>query len=50
LFVNAQDKKKENQNLKVEAACGQCQFEMEGYGCELAVVLTGNLILLTVLH
>jgi hypothetical protein len=26
----------------VEAACGQCQFEMEGYGCELAVRIDGK--------
>lgn len=35
--MTAQDKK-EKQNIQiVEAACGQCQFGMNGKGCELAV-------------
>jgi hypothetical protein len=42
LFVNAQDKKRTIKISIVEAACGQCQFEMEGYGCELAVRIDGK--------
>jgi hypothetical protein len=26
----------------VEASCGQCQFGMEGHGCELAVRIDGK--------
>ncbi|SDZ92061.1 hypothetical protein SAMN05443667_101294 [Flavobacterium gillisiae] len=42
LLVNAQDKKEQSKSQIVEAACGQCQFEMEGYGCELAVRIDGK--------
>ena len=28
--------------LKVEASCGQCQFKMEGKGCNLAVRMDGK--------
>jgi hypothetical protein len=28
--------------LKVEATCGECQFHMNGHGCELAVRLNGK--------
>jgi hypothetical protein len=34
--------KKIKKSQIVEAACGQCQFEMEGYGCELAVRIDGK--------
>ena len=36
-LVNAQDKKEQPKSQIVEASCGQCQFGMEGHGCELAV-------------
>ena len=39
---NAQDKKEQTKPHIVEAACGQCQFKMEGYGCELAVRIDGK--------
>ncbi len=42
---NAQDKNEKSEKAKsqiVEAACGQCQFSMEGYGCELAVRIDGK--------
>jgi hypothetical protein len=29
-------------NQMVEASCGECQFEMEGDGCDLAVRIDGN--------
>jgi hypothetical protein len=35
-------KKEQSKSQIVEAACGQCQFEMEGYGCELAVRIDGK--------
>ena len=39
--ISAQDKETSKSQI-VEAACGQCQFEMEGYGCELAVRIDGK--------
>jgi hypothetical protein len=45
-LVSAQDKKKPKPQI-VEASCGQCQFGMEGHGCELAVRIDGKSILLT---
>jgi hypothetical protein len=39
-LASAQDKKKKPQI--VEASCGQCQFGMEGHGCELAVRIDGK--------
>lgn len=36
-LMSAQDKKEKLKTQIVEAACGQCQFGMEGKGCELAV-------------
>ncbi len=30
------------QTLVVEAACGECQFELEGDGCDLAVRIDGK--------
>ncbi|CAM2797343.1 DUF6370 family protein [Flavobacterium frigoris] len=41
-IVSAQDKKEQSKSQIVEAACGQCQFAMEGYGCELAVRIDGK--------
>lgn len=38
----AQDKKEEVKPQIVEAACGQCQFDMKGYGCDLAVRIDGK--------
>ena len=34
---------KEVANQIVEASCGECQFGMEGTGCDLAVRIDGNL-------
>jgi hypothetical protein len=46
LFVTAiMSAQGNNEQLKsqiVEASCGQCQFGMEGYGCELAVRIDGK--------
>lgn len=42
LLTNAQDKKEEIKPQIVEAACGQCQFDMKGYGCDLAVRIDGK--------
>lgn len=41
-LVSAQDKKEEPKPQIVEASCGQCQFGMEGHGCELAVRMDGK--------
>ena len=41
-IVIAQDKKEQSKSQIVEAACGQCQFGMEGYGCELALRIDGK--------
>lgn len=41
-LVSAQDKKEEPKPQVVEASCGQCQFKMEGHGCELAVRIDGK--------
>ena len=40
--ANAQDKKEKPKTQIVDAACGQCQFAMEGHGCELAVRMDGK--------
>ena len=42
LLVNAQDKKEQSKCKIVEASCGQCQFGMEGHGCQLAVRIDGK--------
>ena len=39
ISMNAQQKSKKQ---IVEASCGQCQFEMEGHGCDLAVRIDGK--------
>jgi hypothetical protein len=41
-LASAQDKKEEPKPQIVEASCGQCQFGMEGHGCELAVRFDGK--------
>ena len=43
-FASAQDKdkKEEPKPQIVEASCGQCQFGMEGHGCDLAVRIDGK--------
>ena len=41
-IASAQDKKEEPKPQIVEASCGQCQFGMEGHGCELAVRIDGK--------
>jgi Family of unknown function (DUF6370) len=41
-LASAQDKKEEPKPQIVEASCGQCQFGMEGHGCELAVRMEGK--------
>ena len=38
----AQDKKQTLKTQIVETSCGQCQFGMEGHGCELAVRIEGK--------
>jgi hypothetical protein len=40
--INAQDKKETTKSQIVEASCGQCQFKMKGYDCDLAVRLDGK--------
>ena len=42
VLVNAQDKKEQSKTQIVEAACGQCQFKMKGYGCDLAIRIDGK--------
>ena len=41
-LASAQDKKEEPKPQIIEASCGQCQFGMEGHGCELAVRIDGK--------
>ncbi|MFV8391769.1 DUF6370 family protein [Flavobacterium sp. LB2P6] len=41
-LASAQGKKEEPKPQIVEASCGQCQFGMEGHGCELAVRIDGK--------
>ncbi len=40
--ISAQDKKEQSKTQIVEAACGQCQFEINGRGCDLAVRIDGK--------
>jgi hypothetical protein len=40
--ATAQDKKETKKSQIVEASCGQCQFKMEGHGCDLAVRIDGK--------
>ena len=39
---NAQEKKETPKKQIVEASCGQCQFDMKGNGCDLAVRIDGK--------
>jgi hypothetical protein len=41
-IISAQDNKEQSKSQIVEASCGQCQFGMEGHGCELAVRIDGK--------
>lgn len=38
----AQEKKTELKDRIVEASCGECQFEMDGKSCDLAVKIDGK--------
>lgn len=38
----AQERKEIPKTQILEASCGQCQFGMKGYGCELAVRIDGE--------
>lgn len=40
--VTAQDKKATKKVQIVEASCGQCQFKMDGKGCDLAIRIDGK--------
>lgn len=42
VLVHAQDKKEQPKSQIVEASCGQCQFKMNGQGCDLAVRIDGK--------
>jgi hypothetical protein len=42
ITASAQDKKEQPKTQIVEASCGQCQFEMKGHGCDLAVRMDGK--------
>lgn len=42
VIVSAQKKKEEQKPQIVEASCGQCQFGMEGSGCDIAVRIEGK--------
>lgn len=42
ISLTAQEKKEPLKTQIVEASCGQCQFGMEGKGCELAVRIDGK--------
>ncbi|MWB95299.1 hypothetical protein GON26_13100 [Flavobacterium sp. GA093] len=42
IATQAQDKKSKEKPQIVETACGECQFGMEGKGCDLAVRIDGK--------
>jgi hypothetical protein len=42
VIMSAQNNKEQSKSQIVEASCGQCQFGMEGHGCELAVRIDGK--------
>ncbi|PRZ25099.1 DUF6370 family protein [Flavobacterium granuli] len=42
LVATAQNKKEKPKTQILDAACGQCQFKMEGHGCDLAVRIDGK--------
>lgn len=39
---NAQEKKEELKPQIIEVSCGECQFEMKGKGCDLAIRIDGK--------
>lgn len=41
-IIFSQEKKETSKIQIVEASCGQCQFGMEGYDCDLAVRIEGK--------
>lgn len=41
--IFSQEKKETSKIQIVEASCGQCQFGMEGYDCDLAVRIEGKI-------
>lgn len=42
-IIFSQEKKETSKIQIVEASCGQCQFGMEGHGCDLAVRIEGKI-------
>ncbi|PKB16091.1 DUF6370 family protein [Flavobacterium sp. 5] len=42
LASNAQEKKEILKPQIVEVSCGQCQFEMKGKGCDVAIRIDGK--------
>jgi hypothetical protein len=42
--MSAQNNKEQSKSQIVEASCGQCQFGMEGHGCELAVLMVSPIL------
>ena len=40
--IFSQEKKETSKIQIVEASCGQCQFGMEGYDCDLAIRIEGK--------
>ena len=42
LSLTAQEKKVPLKSQIVDASCGQCQFGIEGHGCELAIRIDGK--------
>ena len=41
-IIFSQEKKETSKIQIVEASCGQCQFGMEGYDCDLAIRIEGK--------
>ncbi len=41
-IIFSQEKKETSKIQIVEASCGQCQFGMEGHGCDLAIRIEGK--------
>jgi hypothetical protein len=41
-IIECSNNKEQSKSQIVEASCGQCQFGMEGHGCELAVRIDGK--------
>ena len=42
-IIFSQEKKETSKIQIVEVSCGQCQFGMEGYDCDLAVRIDGKI-------